>query len=253
MSIENIIRYSEELGLTSIAITPHIPPLYKTDVGMIEGDPNSENLKEIRKIIRKTDTTVKVYLGAEIDACRYRLDGSLVLENVEILDFVIGATHYLPGTDFLATHEVRMSISEKRQFYSLWFKWVENIINNPLVDVFAHLGRTLLRNNLTNGLNDGKVLCDFELLMEHFKKNNTAIEINEQHLNRMSERQFTTYVEIVKMAKQRGIKLLLGTDAHSLNKIGNYQLCEKMAQELQLGDCDYFDPSLTRKKEKKEG
>ena len=31
MSIENILHYSEELGLTSIAITPHIPPLYKTD------------------------------------------------------------------------------------------------------------------------------------------------------------------------------------------------------------------------------
>jgi DNA polymerase (family 10) len=130
-------------------------------------------------------TGIRVFTGVEVDI---RADGSLDLphEMLSELDVVIAAVHSA------------MNQSEDKMTHR-----VINAIENPDVDIVAHPTCRLIGER-------EPVAIDLEALFRAAAKNNKIVEINAMP-DRLDLKDIHAF-----RAKDLGVKLVIGTDAHSV-------------------------------------
>jgi DNA polymerase (family 10) len=185
-SIEEMVQAAIERGYEYLAITDH------SKLMAMANGLNAERLREQALEIAEVQSRYpdfKIFRGVECDILR---DGTMDLDDeiLSELDFVIGSVH----TAFnLPLEEQTMRVLRA--------------IDNPHVDMIAHpTGRVL-------GVRPPYDINVFALI-DACAKNGTWLEIN-------SSERLDLRDEYVFAAREKGVPIVINTDAHSISMLGN--------------------------------
>ena len=184
-TIETIAKYCKKIGYEYVGITDHSQSL-KIARGLSE-DQVLKKINEIEKINKKIKD-FKILKGTE---CDIKEDGSLDYSEkiLKKFDYVCAGIHTM--------FKMKSDILTKR---------IVKAIENKYVTFIAHPTCRLIRTR-------EPFVLDMENIYEKAKENNTYLEINSfpdrLDLNDMHS----------KTAKERGVKFVIGTDAHILNQL----------------------------------
>lgn len=180
-SIEEMVELSIARGYEYMAITDHSKFLRVAN-GLNEKRLRSQR-EEIERL-RNVYPEIKLLAGVEMDI---RPDGSLDFEDdfLQEMDYVIAAIH----SSFNQSEEEIM-------------RRLENAMENPYVKQIAHPTGRLL------GRRDGYKV-NMERLLDKAKETNTALELN------ANPKRFDLSSEWVNKAQEKGVKLVINTDAHN--------------------------------------
>ena len=184
-TIETIAKYCKKIGYEYVGITDHSQSL-KIARGLSE-DQVLKKINEIEKINKKIKD-FKILKGTE---CDIKADGSLDYSEkiLKKFDYVCAGIHTM--------FKMKSDILTKR---------IVKAIENKYVTFIAHPTCRLIRTR-------EPFVMDMENIYEKAKENNTYLEINSfpdrLDLNDMHS----------KTAKERGVKFVIGTDAHILNQL----------------------------------
>jgi DNA polymerase (family 10) len=179
--IEQMARGAAEAGLSYLAITDHSKALAMA--GGLDEDRVLEQARHIREVQRQVEG-VTLLAGIE---CDIRADGTLDLADdcLAQLDIVVASVHSSFGLD-------RSTMTDR----------IVRAIESPVVDIIGHVtGRLLLRREPYD--------LDIERILDSAAACGVALEINAQ-VDRLdvSDR-------IARLAKQRGVAVVISSDAHS--------------------------------------
>src|SRR6056297_543151 len=186
-TIEEIVKEARKRGYDYIAMTDHSQSL------SIAGGLNEKRLKEQIERIEKINQSLNdlvVLKGIEVDI---KSDGTLDFPDslLEKLDIVIAAIH----TGF---KQEREQIMDR----------LTRAMKNPHVNIIAHpTGRII-------GYREPYAV-DMQEIIRVAAKTNTALEIN------ASPERMDLNDIYVKSAKEKGVLLSIGTDAHQLSSLDN--------------------------------
>jgi len=199
--IDNI-RSAEACGLEILGITDHV---FRAEDFIW--------LDDLRNIIRKTNSSVKVLAGAEV---HIKKDGTLPLssDSLSKLDIVIGES-YVPK-------EWNSSLT-RMKFLEIVGESIKKLAENKFIDIIAHplhLGRT-------RWIRDFRDLDkDFlEDITSALANSHVAVEVMSQMYwwypdMRISD--FTkAYIGFIKLCSKKGCRFSVGSDAHSAGAVGN--------------------------------
>jgi DNA polymerase (family 10) len=185
-SMEEMALAAKDAGYQYIAITEH-----SAGRGIARGLDVERLRKQVAEIKALNDrlTGIHVLAGTEVDI---RADGSLDLphEILAELDMVIAAVHSA------------MNQSEERMTQR-----VLSAIENPDVDVIAHPTCRLMGER-------EPVAIDLEAILQAAAKRNKVMEINAMP-DRLDLKDIHAF-----RARDLGVKLTIGTDAHSIAHLG---------------------------------
>jgi len=184
--ISEIARAAKEIGYKYICITDH------SRSSAIANGLSAERLAQQIKQIRKLDEKIKgitIFAGAEVDILA---NGSLDFDDKLLaeLDFVIAAIH-----SGLASPREKVSSRTLKA------------MDNPYVNCIAHPTGRLIGQREAMDL-------DIAAVIKHAAKTQTALEINANPW-RLDLKDIHC-----KMAIEAGVKLVIGTDAHSVAGLG---------------------------------
>jgi DNA polymerase (family 10) len=195
-TLEELALKAKEMGYRFIAITDHSQSL-KIAHGL-----SRQRLKEkIRegKKLQKTLSGIELLIGAEVDI---KNDGTLDYPDnlLKELDIVIGAIH--------------SGFKQKREQIT---QRIVTAMHNPYLHIIAHpTGRLLGERDPYD--------VDMDQVIESAKKTGTALEIN-AYTQRLDLDDINT-----RKAKQQGVMIAIGTDAHHLDQLGMMELGIKVAR-----------------------
>ena len=184
--ISEIARAAKEIGYKYICITDH------SRSSAIANGLSAERLAQQIKQIRKLDERIKgitIFAGAEVDILA---NGSLDFDDKLLaeLDFVIAAIH-----SGLASPREKVTSRTLKA------------MDNPYVNCIAHPTGRLIGQREAMDL-------DIAAVIKHAAKTQTALEINANPW-RLDLKDIHC-----KMAIEAGVKLAIGTDAHSVAGLG---------------------------------
>jgi DNA polymerase (family 10) len=180
-SIEEMGTAAKALGYEYIALTDH-----SQAVTVANGMDERRTLEQIKKI-READARVdgiRLLAGIEVDI---RKDGTLDLENEVLaqLDVVVSSVHSYMNLERAAMTERMLAA-----------------IENPYTQIIAHpTGRLLLRRDAFE--------YDFERILEAAKRRGVAVECN------AAPERLDLKDVYLRMARDRGVRVVISTDAHS--------------------------------------
>jgi len=195
-SMADMTEKALELGYEYIAFSDHSKSL-KVANGLSKKD-IKEQREEIN-ILNKKYSDIKILQGIEVDILR---DGSLDYED-EILnkfDIVIASIH----TGFNQNEE---EITNR----------IITAMKNPIVDIIGHPQGRLLAKRKAYQVNLDKVIS-------FAGKTNTCLEIN------ASPDRLDLDAKSARKAAQKGVKMVINTDAHHLKQLYNMKLGVSVAR-----------------------
>ena len=189
-TLEQIAQKAEIMGLEWVAICDHSMSLKVA--GGVSVARMEEKIKEIKALNQK-NKKVKLLCGTEVDINN---DGSLDYpdELLKKLDIVIAAIH----TGFKQDEK---TITNR----------IIKAMNHPLVHIIAHPTGRLIGERDAYSLN-------MDIIIEEAAKTNTALEIN-AYPQRLDLNDI-----YCRAAKEKGVKLGIGTDAHIIDQMEYLEL-----------------------------
>lgn len=201
-SIEEMARAARELGHEYIALTDH-----SKAVTVANGLDEKRTREQIRKIHAARVDGIRILAGSEVDILK---DGRLDLDDDVLaqLDVVVCSIHSYMNLDRAAMTERMLAA-----------------IENPYTQIIAHpTGRLLLRREAFD--------YDMEKILDACKKHGVAMECN-SYPDRLDLKD--THL---RMAKERGVKIVISTDAHSTANLELVEYGVRMARRgwLEKGD-----------------
>ena len=185
-SIEEMGEAAKELGYEYIALTDH-----SKAVTVANGMDDKRTLAQIKKIRAAQERApgIRLLAGIEVDILK---NGLLDLSNEVLaqLDVVVASIHSFMNLD-------REAMTDR----------ILAAIENPYTQILAHpTGRLLLRRE--------SFAYDVEKVLDAAKKNGVAVECN-AYPDRLD------FNEVhLRMARERGVKVVISTDAHSTTHFG---------------------------------
>ena len=180
-SIEEMGEAAKELGYEYIALTDH-----SKAVTVANGMDEKRTLAQIKKIRAAQERVpgIRLLAGIEVDILK---NGSLDLRNDVLaqLDVVVASIHSYMNLD-------REAMTDR----------ILTALENPYTQILAHpTGRLLLRREPFE--------YDVEKVLAAAKKNSVAVECN-AYPDRLDFNDVC-----LRMARERGVKVVISTDAHS--------------------------------------
>lgn len=186
-TIEEVVEAAKNKGYEYIAITDHSQSLY------VAGGLNERRLEEQIEMINKINQRLNglvVLKGIEVDI---KSDGTLDFSDkiLQKLDIVIAAIH-------IGFKQERNILMER----------LKRAMENPYVNIIAHPTGRIIGYRQPYDI-------DIQEVIELAAKTNTALEIN------ASPERMDLNDIYAKSAKEKGVLLAIGTDAHRLSSLDN--------------------------------
>lgn len=240
MTVANIVRRAESLGMKSIAITEHS---FTWNLGP------AGNAQLIKEELKAANPGLAVCVGMEICPDPKR-PGHLIYEDFdkgELLPVLTGLHSYtVLGYESGWNQKLNLDASDKRRICKAWFKTMEGLVAHPLVDVLAHPGRILTQNGILREF--GKTfLRDLADLFDAAKERGVAVEMNENAFVRFpTERLRESYLDVFRLALDKGLKISFGSDAHEPDRIGDFKLLPAAIKAIGLKSRDRYRPKAAK-------
>jgi DNA polymerase (family 10) len=195
-SIEEMGAAGRALGYEYIALTDH-----SQAVTVANGMDERRTLEQIKKIHAANDRVqgIRLLAGIEVDI---RKDGTLDLEDEVLaqLDVVVASVHSYMNMDRAAMTDRLLAA-----------------IENPYTQILAHpTGRLLLRRDSFE--------YDFEKILEAARRHGVVVECN------AAPERLDLKDVYLRMAKDRGVRVVISTDAHSTRGLGAMRFGVNMAR-----------------------
>ncbi len=239
MTVPNIIRRAEQLGLKQIAITDHV-----------WNDQQLAMLDVIEQEFGALEPQITVRLGAEVDVDPRHADGRLIEQVRPCFRPLIIATHAYPQTTLMWYDDGQVSRRTKRLLLKKWFRWITAAVRRENVDVLAHPGVLLSREGPELRF-EAEILDRFTDLFGVMRAQGVAFEINEQvKYKLLSQEQQDTYHNLPALAAELGVKFSVGSDSHELAQIGQLDWASEIARRAGLQAADfrlYSGPGLVKR------
>ena len=182
-SIEEMARAARKMGYEYVAITDH-----SKAVTVANGMDEARTRGHMRKIRAAKVDGIRVLAGIEVDILK---DGQLDLadEVLAELDLVVASIHSFMNLD-------RAAITER----------MLAAIENPCVHIIGHpTGRILLRRDA--------MAYDMERILDAARRRGVAMECN------AAPDRLDLKDAYLRMAKDRGVRVVISTDAHSIKHL----------------------------------
>jgi len=182
-SIEEMARAARKMGYEYVAITDH-----SKAVTVANGMDEARTRGHMRKIRAAKVDGIRVLAGIEVDILK---DGQLDLadEVLAELDIVVASIHSFMNLD-------RAAITER----------MLAAIENPCVHIIGHpTGRILLRRDA--------MAYDMERILDAARRRGVAMECN------AAPDRLDLKDAYLRMAKDRGVRVVISTDAHSIKHL----------------------------------
>jgi len=205
------------VGLTEIGFTEHAPMPGDDfdDWRMLE--------RELDLYIEKVDQaavenpTVTVRKSLEIDFVPGYEDWARDLENRHKWDYLIGSVHYLGGK-WSFDHPDKRDSWIGRDVDDAWAEYFELLRQSAALGVFDIIGHCDLIKVFGHRPN-GDCSAMWRPFLEEVKRQDTAIEINTNGLNKPCGEMFPAPA-LLEMAAEIGVGLTFGSDAHRPGRVG---------------------------------
>lgn len=185
-SVMEMAQAAAELGMQYLTITDHSPSAHYA--GGLEIEKLKEQWREIEHA--QKETKIQILKGTESDITQ---EGNLDYPDdvLDKFDIVIASVHN------------RFKLNPAQMTERLL-----RCMRNPHFKIWGHpLGQLLLKRE--------PIKCDVEKVLDAIAESRAAIEINgDPHRMDLAP-------QWVRLAKKRGIKLIISTDAHSTSDMGN--------------------------------
>jgi len=181
---------------------------------------DSFNFDNLYSIKNKTDLSVKV--GIEFDYKPGR-EGAIkdILDRYP-LEYCIGSVHHINGWNF-DNPKYREKFAEYKgeeelkELYSEYFMLVKRAVDSCLFDIIGHLDLIKIFGHI---LEDRSFVLDLvDPVFKSLKSTDTALEINTNGLNKPVEEIYPA-VDIIKLAIYKDVDMVLGSDAHIPERVG---------------------------------
>ncbi|MDR1391585.1 MAG: phosphatase [Clostridiales bacterium] len=199
-TLKENLDIAKEKGLEMIVMTDHAP-------NMVDGA-HMWHFYSMAWLPKKVNG-IKILSGIEVDV----LDGGIL--DVCEKDFV---NHFKPEVVVASFHEPLYKPKTMRDHTEAWL----NVVRNPMVDICGHSG-------------DPRFIFEIEPVIMMAKKYNKCIEINNNSfVVRNGSRKFC--LEIAKMCKKIGTKIVVSSDAHSCWQVGEFGDAIEMLKEIDFDE-----------------
>ena len=190
--LENI-TYAKNIDLKYLGISDHAP--------MMPGSAHVFHFNNLASLPSIIDG-VTCLKGVELNILNENGDVDLSDSSLKRLDYAIASIHTpcFEGEDITTTYL--------------------NACNNKYISILGHI-------------ENGKYLCDFDKVCAYATKTNTLIELNNSSLKPHSSRVDANIhmPKLLEACKKNHTYVLIGSDAHFCNDIGNFALVEKLLDE----------------------
>ena len=222
MTVKNVVKQYETLGLSKIAFTDHLDNFESAEKHLL-----------ISHDICELDTNLDVYFGVELNfmSC----DGKLAY-NEEIKErigfqFAIGGIH----SSYVDEYDIKKMIDIQHRHHI-------RICQNPLVSILVHPYWFSIREFLEN---DWPKVHPLKYVPEnHIKElaqisgeTNTAIELNSiscLQATFFGEDAPEIYEEYIMKLAEEGAVFSFGSDAHDIGQLDSISSCFNLADKLSL-------------------
>lgn len=197
-TIKENIEYAKINGLKFYGISDH-------GIDM-PGGPHLFYFHNI-KVLPKVVDGVRILKGMEVNIIDY--DG-----NIDIYD-----EHTTKGLDYLiaSLHTVCLDPGTKEENTRATL----NAMDKDKVKIIGHP-------------DDGRYPIDYEPIVKKAKEKNILLEVNNSSLSPNSFRQgaYENYKEMLKLCKEQGVRIILGSDAHICYQVGIFDDAQKLLEEV---------------------
>jgi putative hydrolase len=223
--VRSVIQVIHNIPLTVAAITEHV-----------EKPSDAWRIATIRDAVKELHS-MDIMIGAEITADPIHMDGRLTISpSLLDVDIVIAAIHHYPGTACYWYESLSCGSVAKEILLNQWLEWSVAVVSTGCVDILAHPGLLPLQTGMA--WNDTLISAFKELLLA-CRANQVAFELNEGLARKFGPGRLEGYKQVFHLAKELGVKISLGSDAHSLDKIGSFAWSQEVIGELGLSESDF--------------
>lgn len=227
---EEYLRQAEKAGLSELGVSDHCPwPLdYDTECRMSESE--YPLYREIVSKLQSSGSKVKIKLGLEVDWVPGKMEVVREKLDVKSYDYIIGSIHYVDDFPF-----------DNPEMLDEWAKpgkveWVWENYASLLADYISNFDFNII-GHMDLPKKFGHFPCDKKIFMERTDhafelagKKNMSIELNTSGL-RKPVKEIYPSLEILKLAKARGLSITLGSDAHRPADVGaNFKEAVELAK-----------------------
>ncbi len=231
LSVPNIIRRAESIGLKKIAITDHLNTLDRL-----------ERFRYIKSDIEDVETEIEVFFGVELNyqACEGDFAYSEEIHRDYGFEVVIGGIHS-PYTESFDPDEI-IEIQHRHFMKTL---------ENPLLDVLVHpfwFSRKIVKQRPADFWVELLLAVPDEMLQswaEASSDNRCAIEVNAHAIffhPLFSDRFKSLYVDFLKKLADSGALFTVGSDAHDINTLGQSFYAEGILHGLGIPEKQIWRP-----------
>jgi len=220
-----------------LGFSAHAPVPFKTNWNM-PWEKAQAYIASIRELEREyASKGMKIFLGLETDYAPGITMPDAPEYDVFDLDYRIGSVHYItaPGEDFFTVDEPQEQFSSKvkrwapdgdyRKIWKRYWRYMFEMIERGGFDIIGHFD--LVKKNNADGRwfdeSDPSYLdAAFQAVNIAARKGSIA-EINTGGVARGKHREPYPSMAILRMMREKGLRITIGDDAHSPAHIGNYQ------------------------------
>jgi len=238
-------------GMTEIGFAEHFPypPEFRIDVpdcvvpsGMWDG-----YLAEVREAGVRYRDRIRIRLGAEIDYLPGHESYTAAGLAKHAYDVVFGSVHLLDGIviDYDADYlEARIdALGGTAGLWRRYWDTLEALIRSRLCDVIAHLDLPKKLGLGFPGSVDWERVAD---ILDRIREHNLTIELNTGGVDRAVMHEPYPDDRILRMAFEKGIDVVIGSDAHHPGQIARH--FEDALQRLESIGWRYLSVFQGRKK-----
>lgn len=196
-TIYEMVEEAKKKGMTHLGITEHAPKM--------PGTCNEFYFQNL-KVVPRNYGDLTLLLGCEANIVDDQGNVDLSDYILKKLDVVIASLH-LPCIKSGSVKENTAAIV--------------NAMKNPLIHIIGHP-------------DDGRFPVDYEVIVKAAKDTGTLLEINNNSLRPTGPRVGTREndAKMLQLCKQYGVSVVLGSDAHVAEDIGNFGMIESLLLEV---------------------
>jgi len=234
LEIQKIIEYQKEKGMEVIGFADYCYG-YSYDINII---------KSVRKELSDYNSSINTFLGVEASMLDYHISSINVSLSVAFDYVLMAPNHYhlrnvampdsLTNPKMVAIHEIYM---------------FEAAINCPLTDAVAHpflLSPIVFKmsakdlyefsRDVMNNIDDKRLAY----ALDTAACRGIAVELNPKFILYNQN----NLIEFYRFCLERGVKLLIGSDAHSFKELDNLSLLDSLIDELNISEENLWHPRV---------